>query len=139
MTGYAGDLTPNQAWELLTSRPDAVLVDVRTVGEWQQIGVPETEPPAAPPAFVEWTDGTGRPNPAFLDQLAALGLHPGTERAVVFLCRSGVRSVHAARAATAAGLGPAYNVLEGFEGGLDAHGRRGHEGWRAAGLPWRQA
>ena len=57
----------------------------------------------------------------------------------MFLCRSGVRSVAAAQAATAAGLGPAYNVLEGFEGDVGADGHRGHSGWRAAGLPWRQA
>jgi rhodanese-related sulfurtransferase len=47
--------------------------------------------------------------------------------------------VAAAKAATAAGLGPAYNVLEGFEGGLDSEGHRGRTGWRARGLPWRQS
>ena len=30
--GYAGDLTPQQAWDLLAGDPDAVLVDVRTDG-----------------------------------------------------------------------------------------------------------
>ena len=136
MTGYAGDLTPAEAWELLHAQADAVLVDVRTGQEWREIGVPDTVPPASPPAFVEWVDSAGRPNPRFVADLEALGLLPGSERPVVFLCRSGVRSVHAARAATAAGLGPAYNVLEGFEGGMDAQGRRGYEGWRVAGLPW---
>ena len=46
--------------------------------------------------------------------------------------------VVAAEAATAAGIGPSYNVLDGFEGGLDAEGHRGAVGWRALGLPWRQ-
>ncbi len=32
------------------------------------------------------------------------------------ICRSGVRSIAAAEAATAAGIAPAYNVVEGFEG-----------------------
>ena len=81
---------------------------------------------------------SGRPNPQFLKQLGELGLEPGDGRPIVFLCRSGVRSVAAANAATAAGLGPAYNVLEGFEGDVGADGHRGHSGWRAAGLPWRQ-
>ena len=58
---------------------------------------------------------------------------------LVFVCRSGVRSVAAAHAATAAGLGRSYNVIDGFEGGLDAEGHRGTTGWRAAGLPWRQS
>ena len=134
---YAGDLTPQQAWDLLATDGRALLVDVRTEREWQEIGVPETPPETEPPAFVWWTDPAGRPNPAFVQSLVERGLEPGDGRPVVLLCRSGVRSVHAARALTAAGLGPAYNVVEGFEGGIDASGRRGGSGWRAAGLPWR--
>ncbi|MFS0699649.1 rhodanese-like domain-containing protein [Cellulomonas sp. 179-A 4D5 NHS] len=136
--GYAGDLTPQQAWELLEHDERALLVDVRTDGEWATIGVPDTSTTGRPAAFVEWVDGTGRPNPAFVDELDASGLAPGDERPVVFLCRSGVRSVGAAKLATAAGLGPAYNVLDGFEGGVGPDGQRGATGWRAAGLPWRQ-
>ncbi|WP_258724643.1 rhodanese-like domain-containing protein [Cellulomonas sp. NS3] len=136
--GYAGDLTPQQAWELLEHDERALLVDVRTDGEWATIGVPDTSATGRPAAFVEWVDGTGRPNPAFVDELRASGLEPGDDRPVVFLCRSGVRSVGAAKLATAAGLGPAYNVLDGFEGGVGPDGQRGATGWRAAGLPWRQ-
>src|SRR5699024_2655117 len=66
-------------------------------------------------------------------------LRPLEDRPLVFLCRSGGRSVSAALAATAAGLGPSYNVLDGFDGHTDAAGRRGATGWRAAGLPWRQS
>ena len=139
MADYAGDLAPRDAWELLSIDERAVLVDVRTAAEWRYVGVPDTPTPGLPPAFVEWVDLDARPNAAFVKQLEGVGLRPGDGRPVVFLCRSGVRSIHAARAATAAGLGPAYNVLHGFEGGLDAAGHRGHEGWRAAGLPWRQS
>ncbi len=134
--GYAGDLTPQQAWDLLLSDEDALLVDVRTRGEWAQIGVPDGAEIGDRVAFVEWTTGFG-PNPAFLAELAAAGAAP--DRAVVFLCRSGVRSVAAAQAATAAGIGPSYNVLRGFEGDVGPDGSRGHQGWRAEGLPWRQA
>ena len=69
--------------------------------------------------------------------------HDGARRAaqgrkVVLLCRSGVRSVAAARRATELGL-QAYNILEGFEGDPDGHGQRGRKGgWRYHGLPWRQ-
>ena len=49
-----------------------------------------------------------------------------------------MRSAAAAKVATAAGLGPAYNVSEGFEGPLDRDGHRTVAGWKAAGLPWRQ-
>jgi rhodanese-related sulfurtransferase len=62
---------------------------------------------------------------------------PGGKKAVL-LCRSGVRSVAAARRATELGV-EAYNILEGFEGDADAEGHRGHKGgWRLRGLPWRQ-
>jgi rhodanese-related sulfurtransferase len=57
---------------------------------------------------------------------------------VVFLCRSGNRSIGAAEVATEAGIAPSYNLLDGFEGHLDAHGHRGETGWRAVGLPWKQ-
>ena len=80
----------------------------------------------------------GRPvNPRFVDELR-VALADKADAPLVFVCRSGVRSVAAARAATAAGLGPSFNVLDGFEGELDADGHRG-PGWRADGLPWRQA
>mgnify|MGYP003511374629 CR=1 FL=1 len=44
----------------------------------------------------------------------------------------------AAEALTAAGLGPAYRILAGFEGGFDAAGHRSVSGWKNVGLPWRQ-
>jgi rhodanese-related sulfurtransferase len=57
---------------------------------------------------------------------------------VVLLCRSGVRSIAAAKRATELGL-EAYNILEGFEGDPDERAQRGHKGgWRRHGLPWRQ-
>ena len=57
---------------------------------------------------------------------------------VALLCRSGVRSIAAARRATELGL-QAYNILEGFEGDADELGQRGHRGgWRFQGLPWLQ-
>jgi len=132
--GYAGDITPQEAWDLLAADPRAVLVDVRTEGEWRTIGVPDVADLGREVVFDEWVTPLG-PNPAFVDQLAQAGLAPGDERPVVFLCRSGQRSIGAARAATAAGLGPSYNVLEGFEGAQGFSGTRDVEGWKVRGLP----
>ena len=39
--GYAGDLTPTEAWQKLATQPKAVLVDVRTTAEWSYVGVPD--------------------------------------------------------------------------------------------------
>jgi len=57
---------------------------------------------------------------------------------LVLLCRSGVRSIAAAKRATELGL-EAYNILEGFEGDPDGEAHRNRKGgWRFQGLPWRQ-
>ncbi|WP_435738306.1 rhodanese-like domain-containing protein [Cellulosimicrobium sp. PMB13] len=132
--GYAGDITPQEAWDLLAADERAVLVDVRTEGEWRTVGVPDVAQLGREVVFDEWVTPFG-PNPAFVDRLAQAGLAPGDERPVVFLCRSGQRSIGAARAATAAGLGPSYNVLEGFEGAPGFSGARDAEGWKVRGLP----
>ena len=56
----------------------------------------------------------------------------------MLLCRSGVRSIAAAKRATELGL-EAYNILEGFEGDANERGHRGFMGgWRTRGLPWRK-
>ncbi|MFE7796919.1 rhodanese-like domain-containing protein [Nocardia sp. NPDC057440] len=136
---YAGDITPQQAWELLRDNPEAVLVDVRTEGEWRFVGVPDTTSIERPTVLIEWVDGTGTRNGAFVEQLTQALDGRDPEAPVVFLCRSGQRSAHAANTATGVGIGPSYNVLDGFEGGLDATGHRGGSGWRAIGLPWRQS
>ncbi|MFT4043240.1 MAG: rhodanese-like domain-containing protein [Gordonia sp. (in: high G+C Gram-positive bacteria)] len=135
---YAGDLTPQQAWDKLESDPNAVLVDCRTRAEWSYVGVPDLETLEKETVFIEWVSfPDGRPNEAFVADLRDAGVTDDTE--VIFLCRSGQRSIGAAQAATAAGIAKAYNVLDGFEGGLDENGHRGGAGWRALNLPWRQA
>lgn len=135
--GYAGDVTPTEAFEMVKDGT-AVLVDVRTHPEWVYVGMPDLSSAQAQPAVIEWQSyPTGQPNPRFVHQLNAAVGPPG-DRSIVFLCRSGVRSAAAARAATAAGYTHSYNILDGFEGGLGPDGHRGTTGWRAEGLPWRQ-
>ncbi len=133
---YAGELTLEEAWSLLRDQPGATLIDVRTAAEWSFVGVPDLGALGKEARLVEWiTFPGGAPNPAFLEQASA-GLHPG--QPVLLLCRSGARSLAAARALTAAGLGPAYNITAGFEGPLDDAGHRSG-GWKHAGLDWRQS
>ena len=123
---------------MLTDNPEAVLVDVRTQAEWKFVGVPDLSGLGRDVVFIEWNAIDGTRNERFVDDLLAAGVTPG-ERPVVFLCRSGNRSVGAAEAATAAGIAPSYNVSDGFEGDLDEQKHRGVTGWRAAGLPWTQS
>jgi rhodanese-related sulfurtransferase len=135
---YAGDITPEEAWKLLSDAPDAVLVDCRTEAEWRFVGVADTSSLGRDVVYVEWNRTDGSHNDRFVDDLLAAGLTPG-ERPVVFLCRSGNRSIGAAEAATEAGIAPSYNVLDGFEGNLDDAKHRGGTGWKAVGLPWVQS
>jgi rhodanese-related sulfurtransferase len=59
---------------------------------------------------------------------------------VLFLCRSGARSHHAATLAARQGYVKAFNILQGFEGDKNAAGqRRQLNGWVAAVLPWTQS
>lgn len=127
--GYAGDLTPEEAYALLNNVPDAKLIDVRTRPEVEFVGfVPES-------LQIAWQIYPEmQVNPEFADLILA---QVGSDDALIFLCRSGVRSVAAATFMTARGCSRCFNVLEGFEGGKDDQGHRGMlAGWKAAGLPW---
>ena len=133
---YAGDVSPAEAYAAVTESDQPVLVDVRTRAEWTYVGVPQLERGRSP-LLVEWRHyPDGSINDTFLDELRAAGVEGG--RPVYLICRSGARSGAAAEAVTAAGLGPAYNVLEGFEGPQGPDGHRTVGGWKAAGLPWAQ-
>ena len=134
---YAGDITPQESWKLLSDNPDSVLVDCRTDAEWKWVGVPDLVSLGRDVVFVEWNTSLGH-NDNFVGDLIAAGVTPG-ERPVIFLCRSGNRSIPAAQAATAAGIAPSYNMLDGFEGQIDEDRHRGGTGWRAEGLPWKQS
>ena len=127
--GYAGDISPQLAYQWWQAG-QALLVDVRTDAERDWVGL---VPGAVPLAWKQWPGMVM--NAAFDD---ALQDAVPTGQKVLLLCRSGVRSIAAARRATELGL-EAYNILEGFEGDPDSHGHRGHlGGWRFRGLPWRQ-
>lgn len=128
--GYAGGVSPQDAWALIASG-QATLVDVRSNEERVFVGrVPEG-------LHVAWATGTGLTrNPRFVKELEG---KVGKQEAVLFLCRSGKRSVLAAEAATKAGFSHAFNILEGFEGDLDDKQQRGtFNGWRFHSLPWTQ-
>ena len=126
---YAGALTPKEAYALWQTAPGTRVVDVRTRAEWNWVG---RIPGAIEIEWQGWPDTHANPN-----FLAELRQQADPESQLLFVCRSGIRSHHAAVAATEVGWTACYNVLEGFEGDKDANGQRGKlGGWRHAGLPW---
>ncbi|WP_238323230.1 MULTISPECIES: rhodanese-like domain-containing protein [Acidovorax] len=127
--GYAGDVSAQLAWQWVQSG-QAVLIDVRSDAEREWVG----QVPGA--IAVAWKQWPGMAMNADFDAQLRAAVPEGGR--AVLLCRSGVRSVAAARRATELGI-TAYNILEGFEGDPDGHAQRGKRGgWRFQGLPWKQ-
>ena len=141
-TGYAGDITASEAYELLRSRRDAVLVDVRTQPEWSFVGVPDLSAVNQDVLLIEWQLYPSMAlNEDFVPTLMSELRGRGTpsDAPVLFLCRSGARSQAAARKISEQGFTNCLNVAGGFEGPLDAARHRGsRDGWKAQDLPWRQ-
>jgi rhodanese-related sulfurtransferase len=133
---YAGAVTPTEAYALLQQDPRAKLIDVRTDAERDWVG--RVAVPEAQHAAVQWNlYPGGTPNPQFLQQLQQVA---DKGDLLLFLCRSGVRSRHAAKLATEHGYANCFDILEGFEGDKDGHGHRKMVGgWCKAGLPWNGA
>lgn len=139
------EVLPSNAWDTLKRDPNAVLIDTRTRAEWGFVGIPDLSTLPNPFLMVEWVQLPDMSvNPRFVDLVREQlwGRNPET---LLFLCRSGVRSLYASKAVAAwldeAGIdGKCVNVATGFEGDPDESHHRGMKnGWKAAGLPWRQS
>ena len=130
---YAGAVTPAEAYALVQQNPQIKLIDVRTNAERDWVG--RVAIPEAQHAAVQWNVYPGgTPNPDFLAQLAQAA---DKNDVLLFLCRSGVRSRHAAKLATENGYANSFDILEGFEGDKDTQGhRKTVGGWCKAELPW---
>jgi rhodanese-related sulfurtransferase len=126
-------LSPKQAFDFLQKNSDAVFVDCRSEMEFLFVGHPKGA------IMIPWNDGPDWDiNPHFVGHVKKTAGH-SDHRPILLICRSGNRSVDAGNALEAAGFTRVYNVLEGFEGGLDEQRRRSTVGgWRFAGLPWEQ-
>ena len=131
-------------WGRLRAEATAQLIDVRTRAEWTFVGVPDLSEVGKEPLLMEWQSAPGsQPVPTFaktLDaELSARGLDKSTN--LYFICRSGARSLSAARAMAALGYSHCRNVTDGFEGplgpGADRHCGK-IAGWKFAKLPWVQ-
>ena len=139
------EYSPIESWTKLAEDPNAILVDVRTHAEWSFVGLPDLSALNKKPILLEWKSYPGMDaNHDFENGLSeALGEAEPSE--ILFLCRSGQRSLAAAQLmqdlfqAQSRDI-KCVNVAEGFEGDLDSQNRRGGlNGWKARGLAWRQS
>ena len=136
--GYAGDVTPKEAWKILKTEKQSILIDCRTKAEWSYVGGPILNQIDKEHLQVSWQIFPKMGvNPDFQSELTAAC--PDKEVKLLFLCRSGVRSIDAAIFATENGYSKVYNILQGFEGDKDEQGHRGRlGGWKFDDLPWKQ-
>ena len=130
-------VTPAQAWQILSTDTQAVLLDVRSKVEHDYVGHPAGALNVMWKDYPEWQE-----NVHFVAEVkAALNARGGdnTRRPILAICRSGVRSLAAVKVLAAAGYTDLSNVEQGFEGDKDAHGHRCTvSGWRYHQLPWEQ-
>ncbi len=139
------ELLPTETWALLKEDSDAVLVDVRSKPELGFVGKPDLSALGHTMLCVEWASYPGMSaNARFVEEVLH-ELDGAVPSVMLFLCRSGVRSIGSARAMTKcfAEQGrtvECISVAEGFEGDLNAQKHRGDlNGWKVRGLPWVQS
>lgn len=135
---YAGEISPKDAWDMLAKDESAQLIDVRTEAEFEYVGVTDLSDVSKEAHEVSWQTFPGMAvNPDFADEVAAISSDKNAP--LLFLCRTGGRSLAAAKHMTAQGYTKCYNVTGGFEGAPDDDQHRGNvDGWKADGLPWEQ-
>lgn len=135
------EIRPKEAYAILNNQENAVLIDVRSLMEYEYVGHPLNvvhisikEPPG-------WETESG-----FVENVRSVlaqRLPPDIEMKdvpLLMLCRSGKRSELGAELLIKEGYTNVYNVLEGFEGDKDENGHRNTiNGWRFHNLPWEQS
>jgi rhodanese-related sulfurtransferase len=130
-----------EAWARLKRDAGAVLIDVRTIAEWAYVGLPDLSTIGKRPVLVEWQGTPDDRNTGFVERVteALAPTSANRDSELLFICRSGQRSLKAAQAMAVAGFARCRNVADGFEGPLDPNRHRGQlGGWKAKGLPWTQ-
>ncbi|CAI8807511.1 rhodanese-like domain-containing protein [Methylocaldum szegediense] len=126
-------LTPPEAWDVLQKRTEAVLLDVRDPLEFSYVGHPRGAVNIPWKRAPDW-----KPDPDFVERVRQAV--PNADTPLFVLCRSGQRSLEAAKVLASAGYSDVTNIEQGFEGPLDEHKHRSSVGgWRYHGLPWEQS
>ncbi len=112
----------------------AHIIDVRTAAEFIWVGHPNVPNVVNISWKIEKKDKFIT-NPSFVTDVNNI-FGENKDAHLILMCRSGVRSVDAAKALEAAGYTHVSNMLEGFEGeGKDQYGYRTMDGWKNSGLP----
>jgi rhodanese-related sulfurtransferase len=136
-------VTPTEAYYLAGSDANVYILDVRTAAEWEWVGHPgenrlgEGHELTGKVVHIPYRidhKGSRITNPSFLSDVNGIfGESPDVT--LILMCRSGDRSLAAAKLLTEEGYG-VLNMLTGFEGGIDSRGYRNTKGWKNEHLPY---
>ena len=124
-------ISPREALEM-TKTQGTYIVDVRSIAEYYLVGHP-LDAFNIPLTF--WNEKTQsfEPNENFVRDIQE---RFQKNDVLIFICRSGGRSLKAAGDGLQAGFSKVHSVKEGFEGEKDENGYRTIGGWKNSSLPY---
>ena len=138
------EIKSSQAWKLLEQNKNNVLIDVRTIAEFNFVGIADLKTINQESVLLPWRNYPDMAidsefNKKLIEILEdKIPDHNNKEVKLLFMCRSGVRSLEAANSVSSLQYS-CYNIINGFEGAVDKDNHRGNiNGWKALELPWRQ-
>ena len=113
--------------DYLITKPNSVLLDVRTKEEWDTIGKPDGEKIGLKTYFLSIQFGNERVfNENFIQEFKNLKINQ--DKNILITCRSGARSQFAAELLTKENY-TCVNISDGFEGNQE------NVGWKKSDLP----
>ncbi len=113
----------------LETNPNSVVLDVRTQEEWNEVGKPDAESLNSKTFFISLLLGPDRQkNENFIKDFLQKKISKKDN--ILVICRSGVRSIAAAKLLQQEGYKNLVNISDGFEGN-PATG----DGWKKSNLP----
>ncbi|MBO6489200.1 MAG: hypothetical protein HVK25_00810 [Pelagibacteraceae bacterium] len=120
-------LASKEIKEYIKTKPNCILLDVRTNEEWNQIGKPDGEKIGLKTYLLPIEFGEARIfNENFIKEFKNLNVNQGQE--ILIICRSGIRSQLAAELLTKENY-TCLNISDGFEG------NNKNVGWKKCELP----
>ncbi len=120
-------LASKEIKEYIKTKPNCILLDVRTNEEWNQIGKPDGEKIGLKTHLLPIQFGEMRIfNENFIKEFKNLNVNQGQE--ILIICRSGIRSQLAAELLTKENY-TCLNISDGFEG------NNKNVGWKKCELP----
>ncbi len=136
-------LTSRQTYELLSSDPDILFIDVRDPMEISLAGRPK-QVDAIVPVRVQsnkFDDSIDEfklvDNPDFMSQMEKVLAMYGKSKhdMIIITCGSGMRSAKAAHVLIKSGYTNVWHIPDGYAGD-EKPGMNSHNAWKLAGLPW---